>query len=66
VEIYGFGPAQLAKLLSERCDARFDVLIGVEPGHQHAHTPHPLSLLRARSERPRGRRAAAPPRRREA
>jgi hypothetical protein len=27
-------------------------------GHQHADAPHPLRLLRARHERPSGRRAA--------
>src|SRR5262249_2193303 len=34
----------------------FQIILGVP--HQHADTPHPLALLRARRERPRRRRAA--------
>ena len=52
------GPAQLLQPLQERRDAglRFRIVRGAV--HEHADAPHALALLRARRERPRGRRAA--------
>ena len=51
------GPAQLRQPLKERPDAglKFRIIRGY--GQQHADAPHALGLLRARHERPRGRRA---------
>ena len=52
------GPAQLLQPLQECREAglRFRIVRG--RAHEHADAPHPLGLLRARRERPRGRRAA--------
>ena len=52
------GPAQLLQPLQERRDAGLTFRIVRGCGHEHADAPHPLGLLRARRERPRGRRAA--------
>ena len=51
-------PAELLESLSKRrdTDRRFRVVCGKM--HKHADSPHPLALLRPRSERPRGGRAA--------
>jgi hypothetical protein len=45
------------KPLLQRCHSRLSFRI-VGTSHQHADPPHGLGLLRARSERPRRRRAA--------
>ena len=52
------GPAQLLQPLQKRCEA--DLALRIVRGriHEHADAPHPLALLRARRERPCGRRAA--------
>jgi hypothetical protein len=42
----------------ERCDAGLSFRIVRSYVHNHADPPHALCLLRARCERPRGRRAA--------
>src|SRR6266436_58770 len=57
-DIAAFRPSTLFQPLSECREAslRFRIVLG-EP-HQHADPPHPLALLRARRERPRGSRAA--------
>ena len=52
------GPAQLLQPLQERRDAGLCFRIVRGRVHEHADAPHPLGLLRARGERPRGRRAA--------
>src|SRR5215831_12462925 len=51
-------PPELGEFLAERVHARlpFPVSFGIR--HQHADPPHALAPLRARRERPRGRRAA--------
>src|SRR5262249_18574076 len=46
-------PAQFTQLIHKRCELR----LGFRITHQHADPPHPLGLLRARHERPRGRAA---------
>jgi hypothetical protein len=50
-------PAELLKALLKKVDARTDIGIAFGDRHQHADVPHPLALLRARRERPRGRAA---------
>src|SRR5215813_6365324 len=52
------GPAQLRQRLRERQDAPLRYRIVHRETHEHTDPPHPLRLLRARRERPRGRRAA--------
>ena len=52
------GPAQLLQPLQERREAGLSFRIVRGQAHEHADAPHPLGLLRARRERPRGRRAA--------
>src|SRR6516164_2190987 len=42
---------------AERSDASLSFQIGRSRAHEHADPPHLLALLRARRERPRGRRA---------
>src|SRR5262249_24430135 len=42
----------------ERRDAGLSFRVVRARGHQHADAPHPLALLRARRERPRGCRTA--------
>src|SRR5262245_50530380 len=51
-------PARLREPLQERPDPglKFRIVRGCR--QQHADAPHPLGLLRARCERPRGRRGA--------
>src|SRR5262249_20535737 len=51
-------PGRLLQPLVKRCEAsqRFGVVRGEV--HEHADAPYALALLRARRERPRGRRAA--------
>src|SRR6516165_4705590 len=43
---------------AERSDASLSFQIGRSRAHEHVDAPHPLALLRARRERPCGRRAA--------
>src|SRR5262249_33978770 len=57
LDVAAFGPAQFTKSLQERCEAGASFRIVCGPVYQHADAPHPLSLLRARRQRPR-RRAA--------
>ena len=52
-------PTQFLQRLQERPDPGLIFRIVRGCGQEHADTPHPLGLLRARRERPR---AAAPPR----
>src|SRR5262245_38648309 len=56
-EIAAFSPPQLRKRTPESCEPRLRSPIALRIGHQHADQPHPVRLLRARRERPRGRRA---------
>ena len=51
-------PAQLREPLQERADARLLFRIVCGGGQEYADAPHPLALLRACRERPRGCRAA--------
>ena len=51
-------PTQLLQRLLERRDSGLAFSIIRSPVHKHANPPHTLRLLRARRERPRGRRAA--------
>jgi hypothetical protein len=60
--VLAVGPALLLQPLQERCDACHGLRIVSGQVHKHADAPHPLGLLGARRERPRGCRAA-PPRR---
>jgi len=48
----------LREPLHECCHASLKLRIVCGAGHQHADAPHPLGLLRARRERPRGHRAS--------
>jgi hypothetical protein len=48
----------LLQPLQERADASLGIRIVGGEIHEHADPPHALSLLRARRERPRSRRAA--------
>jgi len=50
-----FAPAQLLQISQKRRD--FDSCLRIALGNlnEHADAPHPLGLLRARRERPRGR-----------
>src|SRR5262249_5952160 len=50
-------PAQLLQTLQERRAARLRHGIARRLAHEHADAPHPLRLLRARREWPRGGRA---------
>src|SRR6516162_10869523 len=56
-QVAALAPAQLLQHLPESRDAGLLVLV-LRRVHQHADAPHPLALLRARRERPRGRRPA--------
>jgi len=51
-------PNQLLQFLPQRRDLSLCRRIGLGIPHEHAGAPHPFALLRAHSERPRGRRAA--------
>src|SRR5215472_11134988 len=57
LHIAAIGPAQLLQALPERRDAGFCLRITHGEWYEHADAPHPLGLLRARRERPRGRAA---------
>jgi len=48
----------LLQPLQERRDLRLTFRIGGGHVHEHTYAPHPLALLRACRERPRGRRPA--------
>jgi hypothetical protein len=52
------GPTQVRKRLRERRDAKLLIRIVFVARPKHADAPHAVALLRARSERPRDRRAA--------
>ncbi len=56
--IAAFAPAQFLQRLQERdpTGPRFRIVLGQV--HEHTDAPHPLDRLRARRQRPRGRRAA--------
>src|SRR5512144_1668003 len=58
LQISALSPPHLLQRLFQRLDAdlSFRVTLGVL--YEHADAPHPLSLLRARDERPRGCRTA--------
>src|SRR5262249_3548001 len=56
--VVAFRPSELVKSVSECCDMSLCFRVALEMAHQHTDPPHPLALLRARRERPRGRRAA--------
>src|SRR5215470_7383864 len=51
-------PAQLLQFLNKCCEIGLRFPIAFVPPHQYADPAHLLRLLRARRERPRGRRAA--------
>ena len=57
-DIAADGPARLLQPLQERRNAVLRIPIVRGSGHEHADPPHPVALLRARRERPRGCRAA--------
>src|SRR5215472_739422 len=50
-------PSELLDPLQESGKARLYVRLVLSGGQQHANAPHPLTLLRARRERPRDRTA---------
>jgi hypothetical protein len=56
-EVTAVGPAQSLQSLAERGQVPMTFRI-IRTPHQHRDLPHPLALLRARRERPRGDRAA--------
>ena len=51
-------PAELLEFLPERRDIGLSFPVALGICHQHTDAPHALALLRARRDRPRGRRAA--------
>src|SRR5204863_4333669 len=51
-------PAELPQRSHKRRHAGLNFRVGLGPRHQHTDPPHPIRLLRARRERPGGRRAA--------
>src|SRR5262249_49703271 len=55
-EVTAVGPAQSLQSLAERGQVPMTFRI-IRTPHQHRDLPHPLALLRARRERPRGRAA---------
>src|SRR5262245_38365969 len=57
-QIAALEPAQFLETLQERSMANQSLGIILGEIREHADAPHPLALLRARHERPRGRRAA--------
>src|SRR5262249_15102879 len=57
LHVAALGPAQWLQRLRERSEVGSLVYI-LGRIHKHADAPHPLALLRARRERPRGRRSA--------
>jgi hypothetical protein len=57
-DVAALRPAELQKPLAQRRDPRQSFRIILEVRHQHANAPHPLALLRACREWPRGGRAA--------
>src|SRR5262249_57911573 len=52
------GPSELLQALQESVETGLRLWIARRRGHEDADAPHPLALLRARRERPRGCRAA--------
>src|SRR5262245_27689872 len=52
------GPTECLQLLLESAEAGLIFRSVRSCGQEHADVPHPVTLLRARLERPRGRRAA--------
>src|SRR6516165_3308863 len=56
--IAAFGPAELSKMPREFREQRLTFWIGRGKIHEHADPPNLIGLLRARRERPSGRRAA--------
>src|SRR5262249_11549276 len=57
-DIASFRPSTLFQPLPECREASLGLRIVLGERHEHADAPHSLALLRARRERPRGRRAA--------
>src|SRR5262249_10238202 len=57
-DVASFRPTQVLQRLAGCRNARLCLRIALGKPHQHADAPHPVRLLRARHERPRGRRAA--------
>src|SRR5215471_17012572 len=57
LDVVAVCPAQLLQALLQRCHSGLSFPI-VGHSHQQPDAPHPLALLRARRERPRGSRAA--------
>src|SRR5215471_2806107 len=51
-------PPELLEFLPESRDVCLCFPVALRIAHQRSYPPHPVSLLRARRERPRGRRAA--------
>src|SRR5262249_16993314 len=56
-DVTALRPAELLETLSERGDAKLCFRIALGKAHQYTDPPHPVRLLRARRERPGGRRA---------
>src|SRR6266540_641860 len=57
LDIAALGPPQLSKHLPKRRETDLRIRIALFASHQHADAPHPLGLLRARRQWPRGRAA---------
>src|SRR5262249_43018421 len=58
LDIASFNPTQVLEASQQRCDIGLGLRITLGVSHEHADAPHPLSLLRARRERPYRSRAA--------
>src|SRR5262245_56202785 len=58
MDVAAFLPAEAFKPLPKCCEPLLPYGAASRAMHQHADPPHPLALLRARRERPRGCRAA--------
>jgi hypothetical protein len=52
LKIASFLPAQLRERIAKRREPRLRCRIALRNAHQHADAPHPVALLRSRSERP--------------
>jgi len=53
-DVPAIGPSEFMECCSECCDMGVPLRIAPGESHQHTYAPHPLALLRARRERPRG------------
>src|SRR5262245_22326165 len=58
LQIAALAPSERRKPLRESGEIALRHRVALRKTHEHPDAPHPLGLLRARRERPRGRRAA--------